>query len=128
MSEHALQKAIVQYLNLVLPADQRIVAVANNPRSRVSGAFEKARGMRVGVPDLFLTGRVHGLIEVKTDSGKLSLPQQEWMYWCQSSHVNYALVRSIDDVREALIRWGVTTRDVNSYGDETKKPQRSSRM
>ena len=128
MSEHALQKSIVQYLNLVLPPDQRIVAVANNPRSKVSGAFEKARGMRVGVPDLFLTGRVHALIEVKFDQGKLTLAQQEWMYWCQSSRVNYALVRSIDDVRAALSRWGVTTRDVNSYGDETKKPQRSSRM
>ena len=107
MSEHQLQKAIVQYLNLVLPPDQRIVAVANNPRSKVSGAFEKARGMRAGVPDLFLTGRIHGLIEVKTDSGKLSLPQQEWMYWCQTTRVNYALVRSIEDVTAALIRWGV---------------------
>ena len=54
-SEHQLQKSIVQYLNLVLPPDQRIVAVPNNPRSRVSGAFEKARGSRAGVPDLFLT-------------------------------------------------------------------------
>ena len=126
MSEHSLQKSIVEYLNLVLPSDQRIVAVANNPRSKVSGAFEKARGMRAGVPDLFLTGRVHGLIEVKTDQGRLTLAQQEWMYWCQSSRVNYALVRSIDDVREALRRWGVTSREKNSYGDETKKPQRSA--
>ena len=30
------------------------------------------------------------------------------MYWCQTARVNYALVRSIDDVREALSRWGVT--------------------
>ena len=126
MSEHQLQKSIVQYLNLVLPPDQRIVAVANNPRSRISGAFEKARGMRAGVPDLFLTGRVHGLIEVKSEQGRLSLPQQEWMYWCQTAKVNYALVRSPEDVIAALKRWGVKTRDVNSYGDETKKPQRSA--
>ena len=128
MSEHSLQKSIVEYLTLVLPADQRIVAVANNPRSRISGAFEKARGMRVGVPDLFLTGRVHGLIEVKTDQGRLTPAQQEWMYWCQTARVNYALVRSPEDVIAALKRWGVKTRDVNSFAVETKKPQRSSRM
>ena len=48
MSEHDLQKDIVTWLRWVLPADQDVLAIANNPRSRISGAFEKARGMVAG--------------------------------------------------------------------------------
>ena len=51
MSEHASKEPSSSTSIWCCRLIRRIVAVANNPRSRVSGAFEKARGMRVGVPD-----------------------------------------------------------------------------
>ena len=105
--EHSIQKAIVRYLDLALPPDQRIVAVSNNPRSRVSGAFEKARGMRAGFPDLILVGRVWGLIKVKAERGRLSKDQMQWLLWCDGHGFNYRIVRSIEDIRETMIAWGV---------------------
>jgi len=111
-SEHQIQVAIVQYLDRVLPSDIRAVAVANNPRSKVAGGREKARGMRKGFPDLLLIGSwFKGLLEVKAESGYLSKEQKEWRDWAARHGIPHAVVRSIDDVRETLAEWGVPTRD-----------------
>lgn len=111
MKEHSIQVAIVGYLDRVLPASIRVVAVSNNPRSRITGALEKARGMRKGFPDLLLTGAFHGLLEVKREGEYLRPEQREWKDWLASQQVPIAVVRSIDDVRETLAAWGVNVRE-----------------
>jgi hypothetical protein len=109
-SEHQIQKSIVDYLERVLPSTVRVVAVSNKPRSAMQGALEKARGAKKGFPDLFLTGAFHGLLEVKTEGGVLAREQKEWRDWAGEMQLPYAVVRSVDDVRETLDGWGVRTR------------------
>lgn len=111
MTEHQIQKSIVAYLDQVLPSTIRVVAVSNNPRSRITGAMEKARGMKRGFPDLILTGAFHGLLEVKKEGSYLRPEQREWKDWLSSQQVPVAVVRSIEDVRETLAAWGVNVRE-----------------
>ena len=111
MTEHQIQKSIVAYLDQVLPSTIRVVAVSNNPRSAITGAMEKARGLRKGFPDLILTGAFHGLLEVKKEGSYLRPEQREWKDWLASQQVPVAVVRSIEDVRETLAAWGVNVRE-----------------
>lgn len=112
MTEHSTQKAIVTYLDTVLPGCYRAVGVSNNPRSKIAGAHEKARGMRKGFPDLILIGPegVCAFMEVKDGKGRLSKEQVEWGYWLQSHGCEYSVVRSIDDVKSCLDAWNIKTR------------------
>jgi hypothetical protein len=113
MSEHALQCAIVTYLDTVLPRHYRVVAVSNNPRSAIAGAREKARGLRKGFPDLILIGP-HGwcaFMEVKAPKGRLFAEQFEWGNWLTCNAAEYAVVRSIDDVLACLSAWNIVTRE-----------------
>jgi len=112
-SEHEVQASIIAYLDSVLPTSIRAVGVSNNPRSAIAGAKEKARGMRKGFPDILLTGAFHGLLEVKKEGSYLKPEQKEWRDWCAYNLVPFAVVRSIDDVRETLASWGIKTREVS---------------
>jgi hypothetical protein len=110
--EHQIQTAIISYLDIALPGTIRAVGVSNNPRSKIAGAHEKARGMRKGFPDILLLGSdidvpVIGLIEVKREDGRLTKEQREWQSWCHSSGVPHAVCRSIDDAKDALQEWGL---------------------
>jgi hypothetical protein len=111
MSEHQIQSAIISYLDRVLPSTIRAVGVSNNPRSAITGAKEKARGMRKGFPDILLTGAFHGLLEVKKEGSYLRPEQREWRDFLASQQVPVAVVRSIEDVRETLSGWGIRTKE-----------------
>lgn len=114
MSEHAIQVSIIQYLDTVLPKSIRAVGVSNNPRSKVAGAREKARGMRKGFPDILLTGAFHGLLEVKDEGQYLKPEQRAWRDWAAEQQVPYSVVRSVEDVAETLGAWGIKTRAVET--------------
>jgi hypothetical protein len=110
--ESPIQEAVVKYLEFALPGTMRVVGVSNNPRSAVSGAKEKRKGMKAGFPDLLILGTddagwdVVGLIEVKTEGGRLSKAQSEWKAWCEMIGLKHAVCRSIEDARETLEEWG----------------------
>ena len=80
-SESSEQIAVVEYCDLRgIP----IIHIANeSKRSKTYGAQLKRMGMRKGFPDLFVPVALngyHGLfIEMKSDSGKLSEKQREWL-------------------------------------------------
>lgn len=111
MSEHDIQASIIRYLDTVLPPSIRAVGVSNNPRSKIAGGREKARGMRKGFPDLLLTGAFHGFLEVKREGSYLRPEQKAWRDWCAEQQIPFAVVRSIEDVRETLEAWGIRTRE-----------------
>ena len=110
MSEHLVQKAIVEYLELVLPSSIRVVAVANKPRSAMQGRLEKERGSKKGFPDIILVGSIFAMMEVKKEGGKLAPEQREWRDFCAAQQIPYAVVRSVRDVQETLAEWGVKPR------------------
>ena len=76
-------------------------------RARQMNAL-KADGLRVGFPDLILIhskGRV-GFMEVKREGEKLGENQIHWAGSLEYLGHNIALVRSIDDAKDALAKWG----------------------
>lgn len=118
MNEHAIQVAIVRYLESVLPHTIRIVAIPNKPRSAAQGGMEKARGSKKGFPDFILiNGSQQGAIagfEVKREGQYLEASQKEWRDWFIKHRIPHFVVRSIDDVREALAELHILTREAKA--------------
>jgi hypothetical protein len=83
--------------------------LAGGPRERaMQVAALKANGMRVGFPDLVLlhtNGRV-GFFEVKREGEKLGENQVHWQGALEMLGHRHAVVRSVEDVAEALAEWG----------------------
>lgn len=110
MTEHAIQSAIMAYLDKALPGSYRAFAIPNGgKRDRITGAIMKREGVRAGVPDIAIVrdGGLVAFLEVKTEKGRLSNAQVEFRDWCGANAVPYALVRGVGDVQAALIDWNV---------------------
>lgn len=86
-----------------------------NERSIASQRVRLYRmGVLPGVADLeFLwfdeiAGRPHtAFIEVKTESGRLTDKQQAFKDQCDAMRVPYVVCRSVEDVEETLVEWGL---------------------
>lgn len=114
MREAQIQRAIVGYLNAVLPKDTRVVAIPNAARRTRSGrAANAVAGLSPGLFDLMIVEAGGGayFIEVKTDKGKLSPAQEGWKEWFIVNHVPHCIARGVDDVRVALAAWRIETRE-----------------
>jgi len=115
MSEAAIQKDIVRTLRFGLPSGWLVVGVSNNPRSRITGAIEKAMGLTAGFPDLGLYGNLDGLpfagfMEVKFGKGRVSEAQRDMHDRLQSQGFRIAIVRSVADALDAARSWGLPLR------------------
>ena len=112
-SEAAIQATIIEYLGWALPGCV-VHANANAARRTASGRASNAiPGLLPGVPDLSVDypfGR-HLYFEVKTPKGVLSDVQSEVIGRLCGIGCYVAVVTGIDDVRDALRGWGVTTRE-----------------
>lgn len=110
--ESILQRAICAYLEglglfPVASANGAHLAGDSVSRSRQMNAM-KADRMRVGFPDLTVLGakgRI-GFLEVKTPKGTVQESQRRMMSQLEALDHQTAIVRSIDDTREALKTWG----------------------
>lgn len=73
-------------------------------------AKAKAMGLITGSADyVFVWPQGGGWIELKSKDGSLSKEQRDFRDWCDASGTHYAVCRSVDQVRETLISWGVLT-------------------
>lgn len=110
--ERTVQRNILAYLKV------RGFATAHIPNGAVLAGDAKARamqvnalkanGMRPGFPDLCVMhslGRV-GFLEVKREGEKLRPEQEQWRDALATLGHKYAVVRSVEDVRETLLEWG----------------------
>lgn len=117
MKESQIQRAIVGYLNAVLPAQYRVYANANASRRTTTGrAANAVPGLRKGIPDLTIRGPggVAYDLEIKAPRGRLTPEQSEWGSWVVSTGGCWACVHSVDEVRVALAHWCIDTREVES--------------
>ena len=112
MTEADIQKAIVTYLRRVMP--NAIVhhsgAEGNRggTRGMLDGKRRKAMGQLPGWPDLQVITFVGSLFfEVKAKTGRVSTTQAFMHTELRRMGCRVAVVRSIDDVRDALIEWNV---------------------
>ena len=113
MTEHDLQCAICDYLDI-----RRVCYWAvPNGGSRKGGAIEGARlkmeGVKSGVPDISIVhdGMYFGL-EVKkpktlTPKGRLSKNQKEMIEKIETAGGDVKVVYSVQDTIEAFIDWGI---------------------
>ena len=82
-------------------------------RSAKEGFLLKLMGVVPGVPDLLFIwpeearGFDIGFIEVKTPIGQLSSPQRRFKGFCYRYRIKWAIGRSVNDVHQQLIKWGL---------------------
>ena len=114
--EEQIQIAIVGYLRAVLPHDWIVHHSRNGGMSKGENGRAKAMGAVAGWPDIEIAGRErYGVLsipalfflEVKTETGKLNLKQKKLHPRLRQLGFKVAVVRSIDDVRDALIAWRI---------------------
>ena len=114
MRESDIQRAIVEYLAVVLP-DALVWAVPNAAVRRNGGrAGNGVPGLRKGVFDLSMIlpdGRF-AAIEVKAKGGRLSPEQSEFLWAMTDRRIPHLVAYSVDDVRFFLSQLGVKTREV----------------
>lgn len=76
-------------------------------RARQMNALKRS-GLVPGFPDLVLIGP-HGrvaFVEVKAEGGRLSPDQKRIGEWLIGTNHNYAVVRSLDDIKDSFFEWG----------------------
>lgn len=85
-------------------------AAARGKFANIHMAKARALGLIKGSCDFVFVGPDgSGWIELKTDTGSLTPAQRDFRDWCQAIGVNHAVCRSVEEVRENLISWGVLT-------------------
>jgi len=119
--ERAIHLDVLAYMRCVLPAAithhsaQGLDVSDNGAGNVIARAVAKAKcmGMVTGFPDLILLhrGRAYGM-EIKAEGGRMSLAQKAVQGDFAAAGVPYAVVRSVDDARDALADWGIATREV----------------
>lgn len=117
--EDDIQRAVLAYLRAVLPSGSLVFHPANENRRRgTEGKHDRmisaGKGVMPGVPDLIclLDGGVTLFFEVKAPKGAVSDAQRDFLGRVRAMGFRNAVVRSVDDTRDALAAWGVRTREV----------------
>lgn len=111
--EAIAQKSVKEFLVFCLPPEVKWSATLNGVRlTPQTLAKAKASGLRKGPLDIVLVWsgwRGHSKwIEMKSDVGRLTVEQKEWIAAVGLEHC--AVCRTVDDVAAALTGWGVTLR------------------
>ena len=124
--EGPIQEAIVKYLEAVMP--DALVHHCRNEINKRGGrkgwvkntiamelAKAKRRGVKAGFPDIIVLPYAHvGAIffEVKAEGNYTSKTQKGIHEHLRALGYRVAVVRSIEDVRECLEKWGIGFREV----------------
>ena len=120
--EGPIHIACLQFLREVLPGalihhspNEMPVAGASQKSKAIAQNKAKGLGMQPGWPDLEVFYRGLPLMfEVKAEGGTMSKAQRSVCDAFVAQGVHYAVVRSVDDVKEALDDWGIEYRGVIS--------------
>ena len=107
--EEALHRSVIQYLSWVKPRALFYHCPNGELRSKATAARLKSMGTLAGVADLtFISdGGVTSFIELKAPGKYLSPAQKAFRDTVTSLGCQYAVARSVDDVADALQRWGL---------------------
>lgn len=113
--EHDLQIVVTRFLAVALPPDIVWTAVdhgAGKMTARSAGQ-RKARGVKPGQADYRFVIPPHGRsgeIELKATKGRQSPEQKSWQAGIEVAGGLYRICRSLDEVIQALLDWGVPLR------------------
>lgn len=110
--EDDLQRDIVRFLTVALPADATFYAVPNGgKRHKREAARLVGLGVRAGVPDLAVVHRGRALfLELKAKAGYLSQRQREMHRELSYAGAAVCVVRSVAEAEAALLAAAVPLR------------------
>lgn len=116
-SEHQLQRAVAQYLDVALPPGSWWTSIDSAGRGPIAGARMKARGVKRGVADLLIIadGRSSRSwttlwVELKSKNGRLTDDQYAFFHAAVRAGHEYAIIRSVAALDVALRYLGVELR------------------
>ncbi|CUI48300.1 MULTISPECIES: VRR-NUC domain-containing protein [Achromobacter] len=112
-SEDAIQAQVIRWAALqagVHPELARLFHVPNGgQRHSAVAAKLQGQGVKPGVPDLCLPVPrfgCHGLwIEMKTQEGRVSAPQKDWIGFLRNAGYRVEVCRSFDQARDVLLSY-----------------------
>jgi hypothetical protein len=114
-SEHALQIAVCQYMDIALRPGLYYLAIPNGGMRDISTARKlKAEGVRAGVADLQIMmeeGR-SAWIELKIKGGSLSPVQKDFRDVCRALGHPWTMAKTIDEAKEFLTAIGAVRGNV----------------
>jgi hypothetical protein len=103
----ALAEMLAKYLD---PTDTFWTSLENKPISRLSGIFQKKRGVRSGLPDVLVICRGKPIVELKSRAGVASKPQKQVRLEMLPAGADWWLARSARAALMALDLSGVVFR------------------
>ena len=118
--EHGFQTALIDLLEVVLPPDAVLTSIDHaNAASALTGALRKRRGVKKGIPDVWIiwakpcSGRPTPIIvtlETKATNGKVEKEQRAWAGALQVLGVYWAAPRTIEEAIAAIAAAGIPLR------------------
>ena len=121
--ETPVQVAIVQYLELTQPAwivhHCKMEINKRGKAIQIEIAKAKRKGSKVGFPDLLVLPYAHIgplFLEVKAEGNYASPSQKDMHDQLKALGYRVAVVRSIDDVKDALHEWGIVAKIPENSG------------
>lgn len=129
--ETSLHLKVVEYLNGEIKSGRNVIrlqtpfpgllftAPSGETRDEKEAYWHKMKGYRAGTPDLILWNKVDGkslsmAIELKAVKGVQSLAQKDFQIRFEEHGGKYAVCRSVGEVRDTLIRWGLACKNTNA--------------
>ena len=118
--EHSFQTALIDLLEVILPPDAVVTSIDHaNAASAVTGALRKRRGVKKGIPDVWIiwakpcSGRPTPIIvtlETKATKGKVADEQKAWAGALQVLGVYWAAPRTFEEAIDAIASAGIPLR------------------
>lgn len=116
MSEHLIQRAVLQYLRLNAKPEIFYFSVPNGGLRNARVAQQmKAEGLQPGVADLcfMLPKGRSAWLELKTEKGRLSDVQVGFKSRCRDLGHLWAMARSVDEAIPYFAAWNILKRPPN---------------
>lgn len=116
--ESGIQRSIVQYLRTVIPHSVVMAIPNGSQRTKTGRPANAVPGFLPGAPDLVVALPRGGVlwVEVKSPVGRVSENQLLVHGLLSAAGHNCVVVRSVDDIRQALAFLKIETREA-SYGE-----------
>ena len=105
--EYKIHVAIVEHIRKAFP-QVKAFHVPNQNRDATEAFWNKQMGVEPGVSDLLLGWQGNtGALEIKSETGKLSTPQNKFLSWASSIGWHTGVARSVRGAHQILMGWGL---------------------
>ena len=125
--EDALQRSVITYLRFVAPWCVSFAIPNGGGRSKAEAAILKATGTLAGIPDIAIIapgGKAY-FLELKAPKGRISPAQKIMHEELVARRIPLAIIRSLDDARDALKAWNIANREIINGGNNNARRRAS---